>query len=201
MKALPLVSLLAIPCLAFVSAAGGAGGPKQPEEYAVWSAVLTYSYPAGASRQLVIENQTVAVPERPAPNGAQRNHSYSEIEVIDDASRQSSYTLEKKFTLGLPYVLVPKNEQPQEAVIDSVGQANKDNVAKVQNEWDQFHKKYPGAYGIVGLSRVGFLNHGTQAAVIVVSREGILGSGGKLYFLSKKNGSWEVETVTPLNND
>lgn len=201
MKTLTLTSLLAIPCLALAASAPTTAVSEQPDEYAVWSVVLNYGYPAAASRQLVIENEIAAVPESPSQNSAHPYDSYSEIEIIIDESRQP-FTLERKFTLELPYVLVPRDEQPEPTrmSLDS-GKVKIDNFAKLQSEWDQFYKKYPGAYGIVGFSHVAFLNHGTQAAVIVTSRERISTSAGKLYLLAKKNGSWEVAMVTPLIRD
>lgn len=199
MKILTLASLLAIPCLALAASAGRTAVSEQPDEYAVWSVVLNYGYPAAASRQLVIENEIAAIAEAPTQKGTPAHHSYSEIEAITDESRRP-FTLEKRFTLELPYVLIPRRKRPEptQMCFDS-GTVKIDNVAKLQKEWDQFYKKYPGAYGIVGLSRVAFLNHGTQAAVMVSSRERISISAEKLYLLARKNGSWEVESVTPLS--
>jgi len=197
MKLLALLILLALPGFAALAPAVPPATVETSEEYAAWSAVLNYAYPADASRQLVIENRIPAVHQKPIPDAGRAYQSYSELEIIEEASR-SPYTLEKKFTLKLPYVLIAKEDEPGFFLNPAGGGIDKEHGAKLQNAWDHFCKMYPGAYGIVQLSRVGFLNHMSQAAVLVTSREGGSTSVSKLFLLTKKDGAWEVESVVPL---
>lgn len=199
MKFLALIVLLALPSSTALAPAAPLAAVEDPEEYAVWSTVLTYAYPADSHRQLVIRDRIPAIPERPTDSTLPFHSSWSELEIIDDASRQP-YSLERKFTLNLPYVLISKEEEP-ELSLAPPGGASKEGVAKMQNEWNQFYKKYPGACGIIDLSRVGFLNHRTQAAVLVGSREGVATITAKHYFLTKKNGFWEVEKVDQFGGE
>jgi hypothetical protein len=195
MKLLAMSVLLVLPSFAALPRAQLAA-VEQPEEYAVWSAVLTYAYPADASHQFLIEDRVPAVPER-APDPNRPFHTgWSALEVIDDASRQP-YFLEKKFTVKLPYVLISREEEP-EISLAPPDRISKEDAAKMQNDWNQFYKKYPGAYGIITLSRVGFLNHRTQAAVLLGNRGGFAATAFKLYFVTKKSGFWEVESVIRL---
>jgi hypothetical protein len=192
MGLLALVVLLALPRSAALGPGDSRTAVEDPEEYAVWSAALTYAYPVDASRQLVIQDRTCAIPERLTDPSRPFHSTWSEIKIVEDASRQS-YAVEKEFTLKLPYVLISKEEEPELSQTSPSGRTSKEDAAKMQNDWDQFYKKYPGAYGILELSRVGFLNHRTQAAVFVESIEGVTTSAGRLYFLTKKNGFWKVQ--------
>jgi hypothetical protein len=59
--------------------------------------------------------------------------------------------------------------------------------------WTEFSAKYPGASGLVVLSRVGFDADEDTALVFVYYRCGDLCGAGGLYVLVKTDGSWKVQ--------
>jgi hypothetical protein len=172
---------------------------ENPEEYAVWSTVLNYAYPADATHQLVIEDATVVFPDLEAENGVHRHPTYSVVEIIADASKRP-YSLERKFDLKLPYALISKPERPPLSLALPGGRDSRDEIAKIQPRWDEFYKKYPGAHGILAVSRIAFLNHGTQAAVFVTNQIGASDSRSWQYSLVKENGTWAVKSVELLDS-
>ncbi len=69
-------------------------------------------------------------------------------------------------------------------------------ASSIEEGWDNFYRKYPGASGITYLSRVGF-NQKRDTALIYVSnvRNGEVG-GGAYLLLTKSNGKWSVISRT-----
>jgi hypothetical protein len=67
-------------------------------------------------------------------------------------------------------------------------------VEKVRSSWKQFYEEYPGAQGILTISRVGFNPDKNKAVVYIQNVASLMVASGKLFFLTKKNGSWEVQT-------
>jgi hypothetical protein len=168
---------------------------ENPEEYAVWSAVLNYAYPAEATHQLVIEDATVVLPDLNfSGNGVYRHPSYSVFEIIADISHRP-YSLERKFELRLPYALISKTEAPPISLALPGGRDTRDDIAKMRSSWKGFYKKYPGAHGILALSRVAFVNHGAQAVVYVTNEMGPSDSRDWDYSLARENGTWVVKSV------
>ena len=67
-------------------------------------------------------------------------------------------------------------------------------IEKVQSSWKQFYEEYPSAQGILTISRVGFNSDKSEAVVYIQNVASLMLASGKLFFLTKKNGSWEVQT-------
>lgn len=72
-----------------------------------------------------------------------------------------------------------------EEEVDSIFRPNADG-------WDVFYKKYPGAQGILRLSRVGFSQKKDQALVYFGNQAHWLDGAGYFVLLANRNGSWVV---------
>jgi hypothetical protein len=61
--------------------------------------------------------------------------------------------------------------------------------------WSDFHKKYGKQAEILFFSRVGFNSEKTLALLHVSGGTGLMGGGGTLYLLDRKNGKWAVKAL------
>ncbi len=100
-----------------------------------------------------------------------------EAETAEDfkTKNSSSHKLRAAFNLSLPYFLL--SPQEFDAVHGVFG----------------LRKKYPGAQGIMTLSRVGFNANRTQAFVYVGNQVASLAGAGYYVILGKVNGIWEIQ--------
>jgi len=89
------------------------------------------------------------------------------------------YPLGYLFDLNRPYVLIGDSEI-REMFIRYDG-------------WTRFYGRYPGAQGLMVLSRVGFDPEGTQALVYVGNQSHWLAGAGYLVLLIRGQGQWKVE--------
>jgi hypothetical protein len=161
-------------------------GDPELEEYAVYSAVITQMY---VPTTLIVLRNEVAVVGSDAPFRPVLNQltSLSRATMKDyDAKNKAPHPLKPLFTLPIPYVLIGQEE------IDAVHQ---DQVAG----WKRFSEKYPGAPGIITVSRVGFNAWRTQALLLVAQSCAPMKpthercGRGHYVLLVKKNGTWEIE--------
>ncbi len=60
--------------------------------------------------------------------------------------------------------------------------------------WTTFHIRHPDSAGWINLSDVGFSRGGQQALVYVAMASGSLGGSGRWFLLSKREGSWIVDS-------
>jgi len=167
---------------------------QDAEEYAVYSAVLNAEFAAEtATRQFVIDDYTPS-PKKPKFTGFIGGLTFSgaALPPIDpqtaadfDAKIKESSALERKFSLNLPYVLVSECDLRKIFPPDAQGHID-------AGPWQQFYEKYPGALGIISLSRVGFNSTKQEAVVRVAVQYGLLGGSGKVFVLSKRSEKWEI---------
>ena len=61
------------------------------------------------------------------------------------------------------------------------------------NYWRLFHQKYPNAYGLYSLSRVGF-SRNKEYALVQIVRDSALTGYSRTYLLRKVKGTWEPIT-------
>ncbi len=166
---------------------------KDPDEYAVWSAVLAKKYADGSYLKLVIRDRTAYVPD---PIARQWQNSEHDTEAFSDlkAKNKAQSVLENKFSVKLPCILM--TGEAQSKLFYSTPSEPKDEawVEKVRSSWKQFYEEYPGAQGILTISRVGFNPDKNEAVVYIQNVASLIVASGKLFFLTKKNGSWEVQT-------
>ena len=110
------------------------------------------------------------------------------------AKNKAQYALENKFSIKLPCILI--NREAEKKLFHSMPTtpADKNFVEKVRISWDKFYEEYPGAPGILTISRVGFNSDRSQAMVYMAHNASLMSASGELFFLANKNGSWEIQT-------
>jgi len=167
---------------------------KDPDEYAVWSAVLAKKYADGGYLKLVIRDRTAMYV--PDPIARQWQNSEHDTEAFSDlqAKNKAQSVLENKFSVKLPCILM--TGEAESKLFPSTPSEPKDKafIEKVQSSWKQFYEEYPSAQGILTISRVGFNSDKSEAVVYIQNVASLMLASGKLFFLTKKNGSWEVQT-------
>ena len=162
---------------------------KDPDEYAVWSAVLAKKYADGSYLKLVIRDRTAMYV--PDPIARRWQNSERDTEAFSDlkAKNKAQSVLENKFNVKSPCILM--TGEAESKLFYSTPSEPKDEawVAKVRSSWKQFYEEYPGAQGILTISRVGFNSDKSEAVVYIHNVASLMNASGKLFFLTKKNGS------------
>jgi hypothetical protein len=163
-------------------------------EYEIWSAVLAKKYGDGSFQRLVVRDRTEIL--MPEPIAKRWQNSERDTEAFSDLKikNETQHALENKFSLKLPCILI--NSDAESKVFRSMpdSRADKDYAEKVQSGWQQFYEEYPGAQGILTISRVGFNSNKSLAVVYIANTASLMLASGKLFFLAKKNGTWEIQT-------
>lgn len=166
---------------------------KDSDEYAVYSVILNAEQPSPKIKQFVINKLTMSEAETPCL-GLIGGMTFSGAKVPTvDPTTMSDYTekrkksglLDKRFSLTMPYVLAADEELRALFVLDKDGRAGDDS-------WAPFYQQYPGAAGIIVLSRVGFNEKKDQALVYVVQQTGMVGGVGRILVLSKSGDTWKI---------
>jgi hypothetical protein len=96
------------------------------------------------------------------------------------ARNDASYPVSPRMDLGVPYVLLTRDQMTQ-------------LFNQNQDGWQLFYEQYPGAPGITTLSRVGFNAAFDQALVYVGTMSHWLAGAGYFVLLNKVNGAWVVD--------
>lgn len=164
------------------------------EEYAVYSALLQAQYPAKAPQILVIDDWTPSPEREPnigfvgglAPTGAGRPAVQPETAADFESKGMHSFRLERKFSSNLSYVLVPESDLRDIFHPDVNGKVG-------SQPWRDFYERYPGAQGIISLSRVGFNRAKDEALVYVINQADLTGGSAVFYVLAKRRGVWNIE--------
>ena len=167
---------------------------SDPEEYAVYSALLSAQYPTKAPQVLVIDDWTPSSEREPnvgfvgglAGTGAGRPDVQAETAADFETKRKQSVGLERKLSPKLSYVLVSESELTAIFHPDANGMVGR-------APWREFYEKYPGAQGIMSLSRVGFNKAKNEALVYVIKQQQLLGGSACFYVLVKQQGVWKVK--------
>jgi hypothetical protein len=172
---------------------------QDPDEYSVYNTLLNSQYKSDKLQQFVINSETVGKTKQPfiglraglAPTGAKRPDADAATMSDFDAKNDKSFSLERRFDLKAPYVLVTSDELHAIFGPDASG-----NYAT--EGWADFYKQYPGAVGILGLSRVGFSSKKNQALMYVEIQRNLLGGSGAFFVLSMAEKTWEVQKQVVL---
>jgi hypothetical protein len=167
---------------------------QDPEEYAVYSAVLNALFASPKLQQFVINSETSSK-TKPAFvgfiggltwSGAKQPETESDTASDFDAKNDKSYLLNRQFDLKMQYVLVASAELHTIFVQDAGGHPDMES-------WTRFYKQYPAAPGILAFSRVGLNSRKRQALVYVTNQRGLVGGSGAFVVLAKTGKTWEVQ--------
>lgn len=160
-----------------------------PDEYAVWSILLEKKFAGTHSKKLVIRDRTALH----VIAADIEKYAYLSEDAFSDlqAKNTEPYALENKFTVTLPCILISKET---EATLFPLTPNAPLDVHKIIDGWRQFYREYPGAQGILTVSRVGFNSDKSQAVVYVTNHVSIAVFADRYFLLVKKNGSWEIQS-------
>jgi hypothetical protein len=155
---------------------------RETEEYAVYSALLA----SAQNGALLIQNRTEAS-YRYDGSGDEakyiKDHLPSETseETLNDFKQidRQQQELNQRFVVNQTYILVTQEERHN-------GFSNRTGR-------DAFFRKYPGARGVILLSRVGFNKNLDEALVYSWRYCGGDCGGGGYYLLRKQNGVWSTK--------
>lgn len=194
------ISVTALIACALAGLMAAASSPQEmrqtvadPEEYAVYAAVLKARYLDGSVKRYVFaaetnsEDKTAFIGYRMGItfSGAKRPEVELETSVDFNAKGKEPCQLNDKLTLPVPYSLVTESDLRK--VFDGTDQKLN------QAGWNDFYKKYPGAPGAISFSRVGFNAKKDQALLYVARQAGFVNGSGRYFVLSRKGDAWKIE--------
>lgn len=162
-----------------------AAPPLPAAEYALYSALLAHGL-APETREAVIADSTTGDPSRVvdgAASSARATELGTRVELLREWARlnQQVFTLERRFTLQMPYVLFAESDR------DLLFRGDNPEAG-----WKLFYTRYPGSDGLIRLSRAAF--DGTQALVYLEFQCGPECGSGRLVQLSRDaRGNWQVD--------
>ena len=136
---------------------------------------------SGKIKLVVINQETLG---RPLDPGLLKNEKLKERlaplvqETVDDyiAKNREVHQLSRDLNIKLPYIFFRKEDE---------------EIFKEPDGWDIFAQKYPGAFGYIAFSAVGFNSEMDQALVYVSRYCGRLCGSGQLVVLTKHDGVWD----------
>lgn len=154
------------------------------EEYGVYSALINSLYMNEQRKIIVIKVRTedqidslLKEQDREISYLAiKKNIPELDQQTLDNFKtvNQESVLLKRQFNLPVNYVLLSPEE--------------------VKNiRWNDFYNQYPGAQGVMELSRVGFNRNKTQALVYVGNSSYPLAGEGLYVFLIRVNNIWTIQ--------
>jgi hypothetical protein len=153
------------------------------EEERIYAALIEALYPED---MLVIMDQTqtdvLDLASAETYQHVEESLQHLSVETLTDfkARNDSSYPLRASMALGVRYLLFSQKDKQE------LFQVN-------QSGWDVFYNRYPGAPGIMTLSRVGFNKQMDQALVYLGVQSHWLAGSGNFFLFNKVNGSWVID--------
>jgi hypothetical protein len=164
------------------------------DEYAVYSDLLNALFSSSKAQQFVINSETSSKSKGAfvgliggfVRTGASRPQTESDTKTDFDQKNDKSNLLERHFELNIPYVLLSSNDLRAIFVPDG------DDHHLDMDAWKRFYGEYPGAAGVLALSRVGFNSKKNQALVYVQIQHNLLGGKAWFVLLSKTEKNWKI---------
>jgi hypothetical protein len=159
---------------------------RRGEEYAIYSSILENSYMGSQTQCIVIEDHTtvkfLSTEDEQSMNYYRENLPGATEDLFEDffLRNKESIPLEPGFTVDIPVILISADK------ISFFFSGEGDG-------WGRFYKAYPGAQGIMGLSRAGFAADMDQALVYVGNQSNYLAGAGYLLLMEKQDGSWKID--------
>ena len=173
--------------LLLLAACARAPSPQLPasdptDEAAVQSTVLNEF--AREARSLVVLGNTVRGANHYVDEdyrGALQELGALAAGLREDFDRKRAETVPvRQLSARIPVTLVSR------PALDSIGGANP------REYWDAFRSRFPGAFGLIALSRVGFSSDGSHAMVLADYGCGGRCGGTRYYLLERAAGSWRI---------
>ncbi len=174
--------------LALQSGEPAAHPPMTEDEYAVLRTTIQHQWPITSSlpSRFVIADHT-AMPamlfydeDDPYEYLAQALPGLQRATYGDFVARNVTATrLEDRFGLHRPVVLIAEREIEEIFGTEPGG-------------WDAFYERYPGAQGIMNVSRPGMSPDGRQALVYLGNQAHYLAGAGHMFLLARTSDGWRV---------
>jgi hypothetical protein len=171
---------------AFLLTACQASGDPIEQERSVYQALLLHMG-AGKATKLVVESESVSNEQLPKD---------FERLGIKDSDIEESFKLMNAQPSAVPW----EGVDIKELVLVSdkeIAEIFRDGPS-LQHLWESFYRRYPGAPGLIGASRVGFNSDATEAVVYIELRCGGLCGSGYIAHLHKSVWGWKVKRVEHL---
>lgn len=195
MKAIPLF-------IVFVALAGCSEESNEPfvitteSEYAVYRAMIEAMYIDDDVELIVIESKNVFNLELPLYTAARTIFYHISDKPLDLAvlpetfnsvksrNRQSETLDCKKLALSVPCKILDQQD------LQELFPSGDGDFEIFEDNWDRFYEKYPGAQGIMQLSKIGFDTEGSQAHALAGS--------GYYVLLARKGDTWVIRDTAEL---
>jgi hypothetical protein len=152
-------------------------------EGAIYSAVLDSLFDHSWPEPLVVQNRTLVADFANVGSAAL-------LAEIEDVAPELVSNFREKGAERTPIAALPG--APVTVLL--VSETELETIFRDGSDgWDEFRRRYPGARGFVGFTRVGFSADSTQALVSVEWRCGSLCGVGHLGFLVRQGGDeWRI---------
>ena len=187
--------------LALGSCSDGSGEPfviTSETEYAVYRTLIEYMYVYDDCKLIVITSKTVLDSSRKIDADSYKPRDikvFPETFNSVESRNRLSETLDcTKLALSVPCKILGQQEFQELFPHDEV---NIDQlVDSIKDSWNRYYEKYPGAQGIMQVSRVGFDTDGSQALVYVANFSGLLLGGGYYVLLVREEDTWVIHDIS-----
>jgi hypothetical protein len=192
-KRFPVILLALVICGAIPAACAPAPSAQptpvktdlRSEEQAVYTALFEGVY--GEPQMYVLMSETTTDISGVENTDSTLKHILSQMTGVDDgtvagfrARNDAAYPVPADMDIGIPYVLLTREEMNQIFDINTSG-------------WDVFYTRYPNSPGITTISRIGFNADLTQALVYVGTQSHWLAGAGYYVLLVKKGSTWTID--------
>ncbi|NQT41598.1 MAG: hypothetical protein HQ581_29180 [Planctomycetes bacterium] len=180
------------------------------EEYLILSAALADYVPGDEQEGLSVLEEDTMDPELVESDLTEewfeglRREEYSESEngAIDDLleKNKQSARLSDRLDEGLSYQLVSREKiDPILAECYKFSFTHSSDWSMSSTEsWKPFYSAFPGANGLLCVSRPGIDSSGNAAAVFVSCYRGDLHAEGRILLLAKEDGKWRIAFAVRL---
>lgn len=147
-------------------------------EYAVYDAIIEAEY-LGPGRSLVVIDHQTGFQFGSTELAKQVLPELGAAVVADfEAKNRRKYALLPLFQLSVRYVFI----DPEEV----------DEIFQGRNGWTRYRALYPGASGMMAVSRVGFSPEMDSALVYVAHQSDYLSGSGVFFLLTRVSGTWTI---------
>lgn len=187
--------------LALASCSDDSGEPfviTSETEYAVYRALIEYMYVRDDIKLIVIESDTVfdssLIIDADFYKPRDINVFPETFNSVESRNRQSVTLDCAQLALSVPCKILgqqelrecfPRNDVEIDQLIDSIN-----------DSWNRYYDKFPGAQGVMQFSRIGFDTGGTQALVYVGNSINLLSGAGYYVLLIREDNSWLIHDIS-----